>query len=889
MVERLKYLLLYSSAIVFGLSFFTQNTGAYVPGYGCTYDQGCLIGPVFDTDINASPSTADSSVQFNVFGITGQFLDFCPNEIGNGGKGYVTAFRHLENNQAIITDSDIPSLIGQTIGVSYSGGAYGSCPTAPDPSYLGSYSKGAPVNFNGNGVFDSSGFPNGDHYVAVRITDDTFSDQTNEQVIPFAVNHPSTPSGTVCISSNTSTHIDTSGPSGYSDDVTGDAGYTCHGGSDVGDYTATGSSIGGYNGPSYYPSQTQTLSDGGTIYFDLTYSQIPNDPLTVSLSVDSVCGDDAYYTPSWTSNGDSFEIYYRRWSGGAWNYVDTVSGSPYGAIRLSKGTTYYFYVLAKKSGSSDMASNVVDGVTCAVPTVSISANPATVAYGAASTLTWSPSDAGICTASGDWSGGKNAGGDSESTGALTSAKTYTITCTDAWDGYGASDSVTVNVGAPIYGCTDPAASNYNASANIDNGSCTYVCPPPSSEETGCDSPANACGQTASGTKTRSRTCNTSNGTYGDWSGYSSCSASTPANTCTPTATITADSNTVGYNGSTTIRWNCDNSSAGTVPGIGSGVSGYGGTGGLTSNTTYTLTCNGYNGSNTTASTTVSVSGPTCSINANGVSGPITVPWNSNVTINWSSTNAGSGTVTPPGWSGTSGSQTTGNITTPGTYVYTATFSGNGTASCNEFVTVSPPVPILLGAPTYSPPDYCSVGPGGTISWGYSDPSGSPQTAYEVKIGGWSSGKINSSSHVYSFPNGTLSFGQTYNNTEVRVWNSYDQVSDWSSYVASYSTPPYAYPEVEPPYQFTWATTPRPQQNKPIQFYANSLFSSGGQWLWNFGDGGTSSAENPSHTYAAIGAYNVTLTATDAANQSCPYTQSVNIQKPIPVIKEVAPK
>jgi subtilisin family serine protease len=35
------------------------------------------------------------------------------------------------------------------------------------------------------------------------------------------------------------------------------------------------------------------------------------------------------------------------------------------------------------------------------------------------------------------------------------------------------------------------------------------------------------------------------------------------------------------------------------------------------------------------------------------------------------------------------------------------------------------------------------------------------------------------------------------------------------------------------------------------------------WVWNFGDGGTATAQNPSHTYAAPGAYTVTLTARNA--------------------------
>ncbi len=39
------------------------------------------------------------------------------------------------------------------------------------------------------------------------------------------------------------------------------------------------------------------------------------------------------------------------------------------------------------------------------------------------------------------------------------------------------------------------------------------------------------------------------------------------------------------------------------------------------------------------------------------------------------------------------------------------------------------------------------------------------------------------------------------------------------------------------------------------------------WSWNFGDGSTSTAQNPSHTYAAAGTYNVSLTVSSSA-QGC---------------------
>lgn len=48
------------------------------------------------------------------------------------------------------------------------------------------------------------------------------------------------------------------------------------------------------------------------------------------------------------------------------------------------------------------------------------------------------------------------------------------------------------------------------------------------------------------------------------------------------------------------------------------------------------------------------------------------------------------------------------------------------------------------------------------------------------------------------------------------------------------------------------------------------------WLWNFGDGTTSTLQNPSHSYAAGGSYDVTLTVTDETNLSASSTQTLSL-------------
>jgi gliding motility-associated-like protein len=84
--------------------------------------------------------------------------------------------------------------------------------------------------------------------------------------------------------------------------------------------------------------------------------------------------------------------------------------------------------------------------------------------------------------------------------------------------------------------------------------------------------------------------------------------------------------------------------------------------------------------------------------------------------------------------------------------------------------------------------------------------------------------------------------------------------------------------------FTAAFTANPVcQNVATQFTDQSTGTAGHavEWLWNFGDNGTSTIQNPGHTYATAGSYTVLLLAADTAN--CPDTISHTVVVyPLPV-------
>lgn len=142
-------------------------------------------------------------------------------------------------------------------------------------------------------------------------------------------------------------------------------------------------------------------------------------------------------TLTWTSTNASLCLATGDWSG----YKATAGSTSTGALSSNKS---YTLVCGNLAGSSTPQIATVS-VTPAATITSFTATPSSIAYNASATLNWSTSNATSCTASNGWSGTKaTSGGAGESTGALTSNRTYGLTCTGP-GGTSALSNVTVTV------------------------------------------------------------------------------------------------------------------------------------------------------------------------------------------------------------------------------------------------------------------------------------------------------------------------------------------------------------------------------------------------------------------------------------------------------------
>lgn len=308
-----------------------------------------------------------------------------------------------------------------------------------------------------------------------------------------------------------------------------------------------------------------------------------------------------------------------------------------------------------------------------------------------------------------------------------------------------------------------------------------------------------------------------------------------------------------------------------------------------------------------------VPGPTISISA-APPGPVVA--GTAVTLTWTGANCNASAPVSSsnfGASSCSGSTTVTPLVPSSTYTITVKGLSNVDGSAANFSTASVTV---SATPSNNPPvssgvtvntNYCATGPNtAVINWNYSDPNNVPigtdsQSAFQIQVDlqgssfnppEFDSGKIIGSQTSYTAT--TLPLGKTLK-ARVRVWDSKDLVSSWSSDSSSWKSATNAYPSVD----FCWpenCDAPLPglksKANSPIPFTDRTTFYDGKTnhtWSWVFGDGGSSTLQNPVHTYGSSNvSYTITLTATDFNNNSCSASKLINVQRSIPIWREISP-
>ena len=202
---------------------------------------------------------------------------------------------------------------------------------------------------------------------------------------------------------------------------------------------------------------------------------------------------------------------------------------------------------------------------------------------------------------------------------------------------------------------------------------------------------------------------------------------------------------------------------------------------------------------------------------------------------------------PTSWSwnfgdgGTSTAQSPNHTyTSAGTYTVTLTAT-NACGSDQEIktdyitVTCTPPVANFIGSPTTGevPLDVSFTDQStGATGWSWNFGDGGTSTAQS--------------------PNHTYTSAGTYTVTLTATNSCGSDQEVKTDYITVTCTPPVA--------GFVGSPT---SGNAPLTVNFTDQSTGATSWSWNFGDGGTSTAQNPGHTYTAAGTYTVTLTATNS--------------------------
>ncbi|MBA3520973.1 MAG: PKD domain-containing protein, partial [Gemmatimonadales bacterium] len=230
---------------------------------------------------------------------------------------------------------------------------------------------------------------------------------------------------------------------------------------------------------------------------------------------------------------------------------------------------------------------------------------------------------------------------------------------------------------------------------------------------------------------------------------------------------------------------------------------------------------------------------------------------------------GDGTVT--GWSWDFGDGGSSAIRNPshtyaaeGSYQVTliATDNDAATGTVTKTVVVTPPAPNTAPEADFS--ESCTA-LACSFTDGSSDEDGSV-TGWSWEFGDGGSAGGRSPSHTYAD-------GGEYQVTLIATDN--DEAADTVTRTVTVTPPP---PNERPTAEFTASC-----DGLTCGFTDTSSDGDGSVtgWSWDFGDGGSSTARNPSHTYGSGGAYEVTLTARDDGDATGTVTQTVTVTAPPP--------
>ncbi len=242
------------------------------------------------------------------------------------------------------------------------------------------------------------------------------------------------------------------------------------------------------------------------------------------------------------------------------------------------------------------------------------------------------------------------------------------------------------------------------------------------------------------------------------------------------------------------------------------------------------------------------------------------------TIDFAATVApGAGTPGLPAWDFGDGNTASGatvghQYASAGTYTVTTSVTDSLGLAASNSVTVTivdaPPSPKFTFAPT-------SPQPGETVTFTDESTFSGAAATYHWTFGDGATSSERNPTQAYSTAGlKTVQLKVTDDGGRSQTRTAFIKVREAGAPPSSDTSAPTA----------AFASSPAaPKAGQAVTFADLSSDDTGVvAWAWSFGDGGTSSQQNPSHTYAQAGVYEVELTVADAAGQQTAVSKNVQV-------------